>query len=186
MTVYRFDSDESSWKRLGQSIYGDKAYDYFGWSINLSYDGSTIAIGSPGYWLNEDRPGYVRVFSLAIGDDIYTGTWNQIGRDILGEADGVEFGISVSLSADGKTFAVGAWYNDGNGRVESGHVRVYQMSDSISGWMQLGDDIDGQAAMDNAGYAVSLSADGSKVAIGSPWNSDSGINSGHVRVFVME
>ncbi|KAL3806164.1 hypothetical protein ACHAXA_004493 [Cyclostephanos tholiformis] len=60
------------------------------------------------------------------------------------------------------------------------------MSDSLSSWMQLGDDIDGQAAMDNAGYAVSLSADGSKVAIGSPWNSDSGINSGHVRVFVME
>ena len=60
------------------------------------------------------------------------------------------------------------------------------MDDSTSGWMQLGDDIDGETAHDSSGWSVSLSADGNMVAIGSPYNDDNGDASGHVRVFVLE
>jgi len=72
--------------------------------------------------------------------------------------------------------------------VDSGHVRVYRRTDadSESGWMQLGVDIDGEAADDWSGLSVSLSADGNTVAVGSPWNDDNGNGSGHVRVFVLE
>ena len=52
--------------------------------------------------------------------------------------------------------------------------------------MKLGEDIDGEAAYDWAGTSVSLSADGTKVAVGSDGNDDNGIESGHVRVFIME
>ena len=72
--------------------------------------------------------------------------------------------------------------NDGNGE-DSGHVRVYQMDEASSGWQQLGEDIDGEAARDTSGMSVSLSADGRTVAIGSDWNDDNGEKSGHVRVF---
>ena len=48
----------------------------------------------------------------------------------------------------------------------SGHVRVYQYINSS--WVQLGTDIDGEAEYDKSGYSVSLSADGSTVAIGAP------------------
>ena len=48
---------------------------------------------------------------------------------------------------------------------------------------QLGDDIDGEAANDQSGYSVSLSSDGSRVAIGAPQNDGNGTNSGHVRVY---
>jgi hypothetical protein len=179
--VYRINSEESSWERLVQkSILGDNAGDRFGTSVNLSPDGNTLAIGSPGYWEEEDRPGYVRVFSLE--SSLNTDSWNQIGQDITGEANGDEFGFSVSLSGDGKTLAVGARRAD----FHSGHVKVYQMDDSVSGWMQLGDDIDGEAAYDNSGWSVSLSADGNTVAISSPINNDNGDASGHVRVFVLE
>jgi hypothetical protein len=51
--------------------------------------------------------------------------------------------------------------------------------------MQLGQDIDGEAAGDWSGYSVSLSADGNTVAIGSHSNDDNGDLSGHVRVFVL-
>ncbi len=44
-----------------------------------------------------------------------TGSWIQIGQDIIGEANGDEFGWSVSLSDDGKTLAVGARSADVNG-----------------------------------------------------------------------
>ena len=181
--VYRIDSEGSSWERLVQSIYGDNAGDWFGASVSLSPDGNTLAIGAPGYREDDDRPGYVRAFSLE--SSLNTGSWIQIGQDIIGEANGDEFGFSVSLSDDGKILAVGARDADGNGDY-LGHVKVYQMDDSVSGWMQLSDDIDGEAAYDHSGWSVSLSADGNTVAISSPGYNDNGDASGHVRVFVLE
>ena len=47
---------------------------------------------------------------------------------------------------------------------------------------QLGSDIDGEVG-DFSGYSVSLSSDGTRVAIGAPLNDSNGNNSGHVRVY---
>ena len=47
----------------------------------------------------------------------------------------------------------------------AGHVRVYSYYNS---WSQVGADIDGEAAGDQSGYSVSLSSDGTIVAIGAP------------------
>ncbi len=46
-------------------------------------------------------------------------------------------------------------------------------------WTQTGADIDEEANGDFSGYSISLSADGTKVAIGAIYNS----GRGHVRVF---
>ena len=92
-------------------------------------------------------------------------------------------GDSVSLSDDGNTVAIGAWRNGGNGH-ESGHVRVYHFDGSE--WVQLGQDMDGEAPGDQSGSAVSISSDGTKVAIGAQYNSDNGSNSGQVRVYSFE
>ena len=46
--------------------------------------------------------------------------------DIDGEASGDKSGYSVSLSSDGRTVAIGAIRNDGNG-TDSGHVRIYTL-----------------------------------------------------------
>ena len=48
---------------------------------------------------------------------------------------------------------------------------------------QLGTDIDGEAAKDLSGYSVSLSSDGSIVAIGAAGNDGNGDGSGHVRIY---
>ena len=102
--------------------------------------------------------------------------WNQIGSDIDGEAAGDNSGYSVSLSSDGSTVAIGAPYNDGNG-TDAGHVRIYK---NVSGtWTQQGSDIDGDTAGDASGWSVSLSSDGSIVAIGDSNGSDAG----HVRIY---
>jgi hypothetical protein len=113
-------------------------------------------------------------------------TWNQIGQDIIGDGNGDEFGWSVSLSDDGKTLGVGADTGDGKNGVDSGYVRIYRMDDAQSNWIQIGDDIDGDEADDNSGWSVSLSVDGSKVAIGAPYNDANGNSAGHVRVFALE
>jgi hypothetical protein len=181
VAVYRIDGEGSSWERLGQSMYGDNANDGFGTSVNLSPDGNTLAVGSPGYIGTTDRPGYVRVFSLKGDSDLGTEDWEQIGQGIVGDANGDEFGCSVTLSDDGKTLAVGADYaNEKNGAF-SGSVSVYRMDGYESNWIQLGDDIDGEDGL-FSGSSVSLSADGNMVAIGSPY----GGASGHVKIYELE
>jgi hypothetical protein len=47
----------------------------------------------------------------------------------------------------------------------------------------VGSDIDGEAAGDQSSWSVSLSADGSVVAIGANNNDGNGLDSGHVRVY---
>ena len=84
------------------------------------------------------------------------------------------------MSSDGTKIAIGAYENDGNG-TNAGHVRVYGYS--AGSWSQLGSDIDGEAAGDFSGASVSLSSDGTKIAIGAFYNDGNGSNSGHVRVY---
>ena len=104
----------------------------------------------------------------------------QLGADIDGEAEGDYSGWSVSMSSNGSRLAIGALNNDGSGN-NSGHVRVYEYANSA--WTQLGADIDGEAAGDQSGVSVSMSSDGSRVAIGAAGNDENGSFSGHVRVY---
>eukprot|EP00939_MAST-03C_sp_MAST-3C-sp1_P004945 g4945.t1 len=135
--------------------------------VSLSSDGTIVAIG-------EHINNNVRVYK-------HNGTnWNQMGRDIDGEADGDNSGISVSLSHDGTIVAIGAPRDMGN----TGYVRVYKHNGT--NWNQMGSDIDGEEAGGMFGYSVSLSHDGSSVAIGDFTNSDGmrgHLRGGHVRVY---
>jgi hypothetical protein len=167
------------WTQVGNSINGEVQNERSGWSVSLSKDGSVVAIGAP----NADK-GRVRVYRNI------NNNWNKIGDDIIGEAADDYSGYSVSLSADGTVVAIGARFNDGIDAVNNfnsnrGHVRVYQNVNDT--WTQVGGtitgDIDGEAPADYSGTSVSLSADGSVVAIGAPGNNGNGSYSGHVRVY---
>ena len=107
-------------------------------------------------------------------------SWVQLGADIDGEASGDESARSLSLNSDGTIVAIGAHGNDGTSS-NSGHVRVYEYSSGS--WTQLGADIDGEAGGDQFGHSVSLSSDGTIVAIGANRNDGTADMSGHVRVY---
>jgi hypothetical protein len=101
------------------------------------------------------------------------------GGDIFGKAANDFFGSSVSISSDGLTVATGAIGQYGTGM--TGYANVFKF---ISGnWVKQGGDLKGEAIEDQCGWSVSLSSDGSKVAIGAQRNDASGINAGHARVF---
>ncbi|MEB3348245.1 Ig-like domain-containing protein, partial [Aquimarina gracilis] len=179
--VYKRDANASlGWILLGSDIDGEAANDFSGDPISLSSDGSMLAIGASVNDGNGNASGHVRVYkrdtNAALG-------WIQVGGDIDGEAANDFSGRSVSLSSDGSVLAIGAIENNGNGD-SSGHVRVYKRDANASlGWIQLGGDIDGEAADDFSGTGVSLSSDGSVLAIGATGNDGNGIDSGHVRVY---
>ena len=176
--VYQYSN--SSWSQLGSDIDGEASFDYSGWSVSLSSDGTIVAIGAWGNNGNGSNSGHVRVFQY----DSNTTSWSQLGSDIDGEAAGDSSGRSVSLSSDGTIVAIGAIYNSGGGNgSNSGHVRVFQYDSNTTSWSQLGSDIDGEAAGDYSGFSVNLSSDGTIVAIGATYNDGNGSNSGHVRVF---
>ena len=190
-----------TWSQLGSDISGSTT------KVAISGDGTKVFNShgtnlysyelSSGNWVTylstiTTDGSIVKVNSSSNGDDIALSKSNsnkvyrkssittRLGADINGEAASDESGWSVSLSADGSRVAIGAYRNDGNG-TDSGHVRVYDWSGSS--WTKVGADIDGEAAQDRSGSSVSLSADGSRVAIGAYGNDGNGSNSGHVRVY---
>ena len=162
------------WSQVGGDINGEATGDAFGLDVSMSFDGQRVAIGALGNDGNGNNSGHVRVYKQS------GGTWKQVGGDIDGEAAEDESGRDVSLSADGKKVAIGAWSNDGNGN-DAGHVRVY--SESGGAWSQLGSDIEGEAAGDGSGWSVSLSDDGTRLAIGARYNNGNGNGASHVRVY---
>jgi len=169
-----FINSSNEWSQLGSDIDGEAADNYSGISVSLSADGTIVAIGAPFNDGTGSNAGHVRIYK-------YNGSaWSQLGSDIDGEATGDFNGTSVSLSADGTIVAIGAPGNDGTGS-DAGHTRIYKYNGSA--WSQLGSDIDGEAASDQSGYSVSLSADGTIVAIGAPYNDGTGSNAGHTRIY---
>ena len=155
---------------MGQDLFGDSSYDYFGLAVASSYDGSILAIGAP---LNESRGligGQVKVYQFQDNE------WKQLGANMDG-AEGTKFGRSLALSSDGVRLAVGAHLS------ESGSVFIYEFQDTS--WVQLGLPIEGETPEDEASFedAVSLSGDGTRVAIGAAFNDGNGEKAGHTRVF---
>jgi hypothetical protein len=156
------------------SLVGSAYDDQFGQSVSLTSNGNRLAVGAPyGNAGGTDR-GYVRVYD-------WSGTsWSQVGGDITGVNNYDYAGWSVDISSDGSRVVVGLRGADGNGS-NSGTTRIYDYNGTT--WVQVGGDIEGDAANDYAGSFVSISGDGDRVAIGAPGNDDGGAGAGQVRVF---
>ena len=159
------------WSQIGEDIDGEEAGDYSGERVDMSADGNRVIIGAR---FNGGKSGHARVFQEI------NGTWIQIGNDIDGEKSGDESGFGISMSSDGRRVIVGAHDNDGNGS-NSGHARVFGEVDGL--WLQIGDDIDGEATGDESGTSVDISADGKRVIVGAPLNDGNETFSGHARVY---
>ncbi len=84
--------------------------------------------------------------------ETYNGLWEQLGLDIDGREDDVQFGYSVSISDDGLTVALSA---------RLAYTQIYRFDIITNTWVQLGADI----IEEDSVSTVSLSADGLTVAV---------------------
>ncbi|BEP67364.1 hypothetical protein GmRootV35_18780 [Variovorax sp. V35] len=158
--------------------------DLFGISMTLSGDGTTLAVGA----LREDSN------ATGIGGDqsndsaqgagavyVYTrvnGAWVQQAYVKASNTDaGDNFGMSVALSADGATLAVGAPAEDSgaygidadqadNSATDTGAVYVYTRRNGI--WAQQAYVKGARTAGSRFGSSVAFSADGATLAVGAP------------------
>ncbi len=194
--VYVFTRANSVWAQqayIKASNTGDG--DMFGISVSLSSDGNTLAVGSfaedggtTGINSTPDESalnsGAVYVFSR-----INNTTWSeQAYVKASNTGGGDRFGISVSLSSDGNTLAVGAKYEDsGTTGINSTPIRgtagtgaVYVFKRVTTTWSQHAYvKASNTGANDYFGESVALSGNGNTLAVGAA-NEDSsttGINS---------
>ncbi|NNC83073.1 MAG: T9SS type A sorting domain-containing protein [Flavobacteriales bacterium] len=169
--VYEYDG--ADWVQLGSDINGPMN-SLFGFSVDLSGYGGNLVVGATGASVNGSNSGQIRAYQFIDGN------WYMMGSPINGQMEGDLFGTSVSISSNGQRIAAGARLNDSNGDA-AGHVQVYDFTGDE--WVPCGAHINGEAAGDHSGGAVSLSGDGNRLAIGSRLNQGAGAASGQTRIF---
>lgn len=151
----------AGYKLLG-SIDGIYSNGGFGSSVSLSEKGYIVASSPRG---GDKGQGSVRVF---------TTTGDQIQDTILGENAGDEFGYSVTMSSRFVSFAVGApSVESSTGTVYVYNLRSYRYIDAHGVFT-------GNRSGDNFGAVVSMSSDGTYLAIGASGSEDA---PGYIRVY---
>ena len=149
------------WEQLGEDILGEPVTeDKSGFSVSMSEDGSRIAIGAPGTTIGATP----RVRMYEYNTAIPVPAWQQLGGDITGSASEL-LGFSVSLNATGSVVAIGTPVTSAG----LGKVAIYEYN-QLNTWVQLGADIERTdiGIDDELGWSVSLSAIGTRIAIGEP------------------
>ncbi|OLQ75533.1 hypothetical protein BIT28_23170 [Photobacterium proteolyticum] len=186
-------------------IQAKRIQDAMGWDVSLSADGNTLAVGSENYvfifnnlndqWQKHAIPiegGSSTVSLSADGNTIafynslsgevhiYVCSENKWTRQAILQADYVEpsdnFGLSLSLSTDGSTLAIGADGEDSssigvggdmdnNDAENSGAVYIYYRTENLwsqQAYLKASNAFSG----DQFGWSVSLSGNGNILAVG--------------------
>ncbi|MBO3118076.1 WD40 repeat domain-containing protein, partial [Winogradskyella sp. DF17] len=164
--IYEYNG--STWSQLGGDLNGNNS-DRLGSSVSISADGNRVAIGAPG-------PGFVDIPGKVVVYEYVSGSWIQLGTDIVGETNRELFGFSVSMSGDGNRLVIGALAKNDF----AGEVAVFEFNNGS--WIQLGGDLEGDTR-DYLGYSVSINADGNRIALGSGDRSGFGQSSDKVRTY---
>ncbi len=149
----------SSWTQITKLVgTGGSATASQGGSVSLSADGTVLAVGGRG---DNNYAGATWIFKNTSGT-----TWTQIGSKLIGTGGSAntEQGASVSLSTDGTVLAVGGPVDN----INAGATWIFK---NISGtWTQItklvGTGVTGSTGVASQGGSVSLSANGTVLAVG--------------------
>lgn len=183
--VYVFTRSGAAWSQQAYLKASNvrRDYDmYFGWSVSLSSDGATLAVGARGEDGDPAAGGNQSDNSISNVGAVYVfaradASWEQrayLKAAIAANHDA--FGSSLALSADGHTLAVGAYSENGDSSGittpspakfigDSGAVYVFRRFGAT--WRQdayIKASIPG--VRDTFGWSVALSGDGCRLLVG--------------------
>jgi|GEM_PF-581177 len=178
--IYHFDG--TSWVQQGADILGEANGGWFGYSVNVSSDGTTVAVGA--YRMSSSQ-GAVYVYR-------YNGSeWTQTGQTLTGETASSQLGWSVAMNSDGSRMVVGSpGWTDGNVS-HLGKAYIYQYNTDGNTWELLGNQdvvqgYYGSGAVQPTdtyyfGHSVDMNDDGTVVSVG---GTSSGVYSyGHTQAY---
>jgi len=120
--------------------------------------------------VTSDTTGAVYLYSVGTGADANSLSLLQV---LYGQSSSDEYGNAIALSQDGNRLVVGSRSENAH----TGAMRIYQRNDSMAAgatdaavsWsLMKGGLISGQNPLEQAGWSVSISADGNVAAMGSP------------------
>mmetsp|Transcript_26896 Transcript_26896/g.38963 ORF Transcript_26896/g.38963 Transcript_26896/m.38963 type:complete len:659 (+) Transcript_26896:33-2009(+) len=175
VTVFRYNGGvNKTWKQIGD-IEGEAKRDKFGRSVSLSGDGNVLAAGSKLHDVTGNKNGAVWVYRY----NNSTGDWDLSGK-MAGQGDRDEFGHTVSLSNDGNVIAISSIGTASRIGGRS-YVEVYKYRSQK--WSKIGATIFGENDTDDTGDSISLSANGTRLVVGSPKNDEVTKDSGLVQVY---
>ena len=186
--------------------------DQFGWSVGLSDDGNTLAVGarredSTSTGINNDPTNNGATSSGAAYVFVRAGTtWSQQAYVKATNTDGGDsYGQSIAISGDGNTLAVGAQLEDSaetminasgnsNAALSAGAAYVYRRSGTV--WSveayikptnaEAGDEFGGKVALSTTGNALIVGAyreDSVATGVGGNQGDNTATNAGAVYVF---
>ena len=170
--VYHYSSVDGSWNLIDYPTLNGKTSEYRNYvsSVKLSADGRVLATG------DHSDPGFVNTFEDGM----------PLGQKLTGESgedgSGRGFGLSIALSNDGKSLAVGT---QTGGNDKNGIIEVFQYEPSTNEWKKRVTDASSGEAF---GYSVASSGDGTITAGGAPWTGRGGNDdyaSGQVMSFAL-
>lgn len=155
--VYEWNGN--AWIRKGETFQPTETFDLYGYSLDLSDDGSRIAIGAANGRpdMVQNASGFAQVFEFS------NGQWQQLGSnlDALYLIGG--FGSDVSLSGDGQRVIVfGPAITNGLNFV--GTIRAFDYNGTT--WELVGNELIGVDNFDRFGEGIKLSQDGNHFVFG--------------------
>ncbi len=185
--VYVFRRIDATWFQQAYiKASNTGANDLFGFSVSLNGDGNALAVGAVGEGSSSTGVNGVQNNNFNGSGAVYLLRFNTISSIWAQQAyikasntgDREFFGVSVSLSTNGNTLAVGAGgegssstgvngAQDDNTASDSGAVYVFRFNMASSTWAQQAYiKASNTGADDGFGESVSLSADGNTLAVG--------------------
>jgi hypothetical protein len=169
--VWVFTQSGGVWTQQGAKLVGSGATSdaYQGFTVSLSADGNTAAIGGPN---DNIQKGAVWIFTRS------SGVWSQQGNKLIGTGSvgTARQGSSVALSANGNTLVEGGYGDNGN----KGAMWIYTRTGST--WSQQGSKVTGSGGSGSPkqGTAIALSSTGTTASLGGPTDAS---NKGAVWMF---
>ena len=181
-SAYNFINGSYANEYAGRGYTGDLAPQNIGQGVDISADGNIVIYGARDYG---GSPGGSNSGHAAVYKRTPTGatSWSLIG-DFYGDTSSDYFGQSVSINGKGDIVAIGAHYDEPSGGSNRGAVYVYQYNSATASWSLLGGaPLTGSGNSDYFGTSLSLNHQGNRIAVGVPFDDDSGTDRGSIIVY---